>query len=81
MARPKRPVTRIKSRVVWRILNAMQRTQNWLADETGISRSYLSMLLSHERAPSWPLRTQLQRVLGVEDYDELFYIEYPGNDN
>ena len=46
MARPKRPVTRLRSQAVWDRLARLKRPQNWLADQMGISRSHLSMLLA-----------------------------------
>ena len=78
MSRKRRPVIRLRSRPVWDFLARMHRTQNWLADELGISRSHLSMMLNQDRAPSAELRPRLQKFLGVEDFDALFFIEYPG---
>ena len=79
MARRKHPVIRLRSQVLWNCLARMKRTQNWLADQLGISRSHLSMLVNHGRAPSGRLRIRMQRFLGVEDFNELFYFEYPGD--
>ena len=42
---------RLRSQVVWDYLALKKRPQNWLADELGISRGHLSMLLNHDRAP------------------------------
>lgn len=80
MARPKRPVIRLRSQAVWDRLARLKRPQNWLADQMGISRSHLSMLLGHRRAASGPVCARMQRVLNVEDFDELFFLEYPGID-
>ncbi len=77
MTRRKHPMIRLNSQAVWNYLALKKRPQNWLADELGISRSYLSMLLNHDRAPSRKLRIRMQRFLGVEDFNELFVVEYP----
>ena len=77
MARRKRPVIRLRSQALWDRLALIKRTQNWLADQLGISRSHLSMLVNQGRAPSGRLRIRMQRFLGVEDFNELFYFEYP----
>ena len=68
MARRKRPVIRLRSQVLWDCLARMKRSQNWLADQLGISRSHLSMLVNHGRAPSGRLRIRMQRFLGVEGF-------------
>ena len=75
----RRPVVRLKAEVLWDRLTRLQRSQNWLADRLGISRSHLSRLLNRSRAPSGDLRLRLQQVLEVEDFNELFCIEYPGH--
>ena len=77
MSRRKRPVIRLRSQVLWDLLARMKRSQNWLADQLGISRSHLSMLVNQGRAPSGKLRNRMMRFLGVEDFYELFYVEYP----
>ena len=75
MTSRKYPVIRLRSQVVWDYLALKKRPQNWLADELGISRGHLSMLLNHDRAPSGKLCIRIRRFLGVEDFDELFYTE------
>ena len=79
MTRQRRPVVRLKPRALWDRLALLHRSQNWLADELGISPSHLSRLVNHERATSGRLRRRMQRVLGVEDFHELFFIEVPGD--
>lgn len=75
MARRQRTVVRLKPLALWDRLALLHRSQNWLADELGISRSHLSRLVNGERAASSCLRRRLQRVLGEEDFHELFFIE------
>ena len=58
-------------------LELLGRSQNWLAREVGISRGYLSTLVNEGRAPSGRLRRRMQRVLGVEDFHELFELQHP----
>ena len=79
MTRRQRTVVRLKPQALWDRLALLHRSQNWLADELGISRSYLSKLVNRERAPSGKLRRRMQKVLGVEDFNELFFIEHPGD--
>ena len=77
MTRRKHPVIRLRSQALWDRLARLQRSQNWLADQMGISRSYLSRLVNQGRAPSGRMRRRMQRVLGLEDFSELFFIEHP----
>ena len=77
MTRRRRPVVRLKSQALWDRLAMLHRSQNWLADELGISRSHLSRLVNRERAASGRLRRRMQHVLDVEDFHELFIIEHP----
>ena len=79
MTRRQRPVVRLKAQALWERLAQLQRSQNWLADRLGISRSHLSRLVNHCRAPSGDLRLRMQQILDVEDFNELFCIEYPGD--
>ncbi len=79
MTRRRRPVVRLKAQALWERLALLHRSQNWLADELGISRSHLSRLVNWERAASGRLRRRMQRVLEVEDFHELFFIEGPGD--
>ena len=79
MTRRLRPVVRLKSQALWARLAMLHRSQNWLADELGISRSHLSRLVNRERSASGRLRRRMQRVLEVEDFHELFIIEHPGD--
>ena len=73
---PRRPLVRLKQRALWERLELMNRSQRWLAREAGISPGYLSDLANEGRAPSGPLRQRLQAALGIDDFDELFALEY-----
>ena len=71
----RRPVVRLKREALWKRLQALNRSQAWLAREAGISHSYLSTLVNEGRAPSGPVRRRLQAALGISDFDELFELE------
>ena len=75
MLRAVRSVVLLKRRVLWDRLELMNRSQSWLAREVGVSPSYLSRLLREGRAPSGRIRRRMQRVLGFEDFDDLFELE------
>ena len=67
----KHAVVRIKTRALWDPLDLLSRSRNWLAQEIGISPSYLSKLVGEERAPSGRIRD----ALGVRDFKEMFAME------
>ena len=72
-------VVRLDAAALWKRLNLMNRSQNWLAREVGISPGYLSMLVNEGRAPSGRIRRRMQQALGVNNFQELFRQE--GNDD
>ena len=53
----------------------LNRSQNWLAREIGVSPSYVSMLVNGERSPSGSIRRRMQKALGVDDFNDLFTME------
>ena len=67
-----RTVVRLKTQALWRRLELLGRSQNWLARQAGLCPGYLSTLLNEERAPSGRIRRRIQKALGVPDFDELF---------
>ncbi len=75
-----RTVVLLKTRALWDRLERLGRSQNWLAREVGISRGYLSTLVNEGRAPSGRIRRRMQRVLGVEDFDDLFQLFHEDDD-
>ena len=75
-----RTVVLLKTRALWDRLERLGRSQNWLARELGISRGYLSALVNDGRAPSGRIRRRMQKVLGVEDFDELFDLRHEDDD-
>ena len=78
--RRQRIVVRLNARALWDRLDLLNRSQRWLARETGISPGYLSMLVNQGRAPSGRIRRRMQTALGVEDFRELFDLEEPNEE-
>ena len=74
-----RTVVRLDAAALWKRLALLNRSQNWLAREIGISPGYLSLLVNEGRAPSGRIRRRMQKALGVEDFHELYRLE-DGND-
>ena len=70
-----RTVVRLDAAALWKRLALLNRSQNWLAREIGISPGYLSMLVNAGRAPSGRIRQRMQKALGVEDFHELYRLE------
>ena len=75
-----RTVVLLKTEALWERLAMLDRSQNWLAREVGISKSYLSTLVNEGRAPSGRIRRRMRTVLGVEDFDELFELRHEDDD-
>ena len=46
----------------------LNRSQNWLAREIGVSPGYVSKLVNEGRAPSGRIRERMQKALGVNDF-------------
>ena len=53
----------------------LNRSQNWLAREIGVSPSYISMLVNGERAPSGRIRRRMLRALGLNQFNQIFRLE------
>ena len=70
-----RNVVRLDTAALWKRLTTLNRSQNWLARETGVSPGYMSMLVNGERSPSGRIRRRMQKVLSVDEFDQLFTME------
>ena len=79
MNRRRRTAVLLNTQAVWKRLDLLGRSQNWLAREVGISPGYLSTLINRGRAPSGHIRRRMQEALGMKDFDELFELEHPDN--
>ncbi len=77
MNRRRRTVVLLDTQAVWKRLDLLGRSQNWLAREVGISPGYLSTLINRGRAPSGRIRRRMLEVLRTKDFDELFALEHP----
>ena len=64
-----RAVVRLDAAALWERLAELDRSQNWLARETGVSHAYLSMLVNGRRSPSVSVRRRMQKVIGLSFYD------------
>ena len=70
-----RTVVRLDTAALWRRLAVLNRSQNWLAKEVGMSPGYLSTLVNEGRAPSGRIRRRMQMALGITRFEELFRLE------
>ena len=70
-----RTVVRLDTAALWRRLTILNRSQNWLAREVGVSPGYMSMLVNGGRSPSGRIRQRMLKALGVDDFHELFILE------
>ena len=70
-----RSVGRLDAAALWTRLALLNRSQNWLAREIGVSPSYVSMLVNGERSPSGCIRRWMQKALGVDEFSDLFTME------
>ena len=66
---------RLRTEVVWELLNRLNMSQNELARRVGIRSSYMSQLMSGQRFASPGVRQRLMDVLGVNEFDDLFILE------
>ena len=70
-----RTVVRLDTAALWERLALLGRSQNWLAGQMGVTPSYVSKLVNGRRSPSGRIRTRMLRVLGVNDFHQLFRLE------
>ena len=70
-----RTVVRLKRAALWQRLSTLNRSQNWLAREVGVSPGYMSMLVNGGRSPSDRIRRRMLRALGFHNFDQLFEIK------
>ena len=78
--RRRRAVVRLDTAALWERLALLNRSQNWLAREIGVSPSYVSKLVNGGRAPSGRIRTRMLKALGVKDFHQLFKLEVTDDD-
>ena len=70
-----RTVVRLDAAALWERLAQLDRSQNWLAREMGVSSAHVSLLVNGGRAPSGRIQKRMLKVLGVSDFNQLFTLE------
>ena len=70
-----RTVFRLDAAALWKRLEILDRSQNWLAREVGVTPAYMSMLVNGGRSPSGRIRRRMRKALGVTNSKELFKTE------
>ena len=70
-----RTVVRLDGAALWDRLALLNRSQNWLAREAGITPGYLSKLVNEGRAPSGRIRQRMLKALGLNHFHQLFRLE------
>ena len=70
-----RTVVRLDTAALWERLTLLNRSQNWLAREIGVSPGYISMLVNGERSPSGRIRRRMLKALEVTEFQDLFRLE------
>ena len=75
-----RNVVRLNTQALWERLALLNRSQNWLAEQIGISSGYLSKLVTRGRAPSGRIRSRMLKALDLENFNDLFRLEEEDDD-
>ena len=70
-----RTVVRLDAAALWERLALLNRSQNWLAREIGVSPGYVSMLVNAGRAPSGRIRRRMLKALELTEFGDLFRLE------
>ena len=70
-----RNVVRLDTAALWERLTLLNRSQNWLAREIGVSPGYVSMLVNEGRTPSGRVRKRMLKALGPNHFNQLFRLE------
>ena len=60
---------------LWERLALLNRSQNWLAREIGVSPGHVSMLVNGGRTPSGRIRERMLKALGLNDFHQIFRME------
>lgn len=72
---------RVNSKGLWDAIARHNLSQNEMAVRLGISKCYMSQVLSGTRCPSPKLRRRMLEVLSPLTFDDLFIIEENGSDH
>jgi transcriptional regulator with XRE-family HTH domain len=72
---------RVNSKGLWGAVARQNLSQNEMAVRLGISKCYMSQVLSGTRCPSPKLRRRMLEVLSPLTFDDLFIVEERGGDH
>lgn len=72
---------KVNSKGLWDAVARQNLTQNEMAAKLGISKCYMSQVLSGTRCPSPRLRRRMLEVLNPLTFDDLFIIEENSGDH
>ncbi len=70
-----RNVIRLNRAALWERLALLNRSQNWLAREIGVSPGHVSMLVNGGRTPSGRICKRMLKALGLNDFHQIFRLE------
>ena len=70
-----RTVVLLDVATLWRRLAVLNRSQNWLAREIGVSPGYVSTLVNTGRSPSGRIRRRMLKALELTEFEDLFRLE------
>lgn len=70
-----RPRVKVRTREVYALLEQRNMSQNRLAELSGLTSGYVSMILSGRRSASADARRRIQEALGIDDFDAIFELE------
>ena len=70
-----RAVVRLDAAAFWERLALLDRSQNWLAREIGVSHAHVSLLVNGGRAPSEGIQGRMLKALGLNRFQQLFTLE------
>ena len=72
---------KVNSKGLWGAVARQNLSQNEMAVKLGISKSYMSQIVSGTRCPSPRLRRRMLDVLSPLAFDDLFIVEERGGDH
>jgi len=72
---------KVNSKALWDAVARQNLCQTEMAEKLGISKSYMSQVLSGTRSPSPRLRRRMLDVLSPLTFDDLFVVEESGGDH
>ena len=68
-------MVRLDAAAFFERLEMLDRSQNWLAGQVGVTPAYVSMLVNGGRSPSGRIRRRMLKALGATRSRQLFNTE------